>query len=253
MPAKTAQTFTRTLTTEITISDVPTCEQAVHVECMTEHPDGSVDTDEYILRRGALDTAIESGDVVTFLSQRPSWDDPNPLLARYDLIQRAMLDLPFMEIYDMLVYSAEQQAPLSVRSEDPAYVPVHLTSDHGLLLIDGSELNVPVEMELWGRYLDVDAIDAHVKGDPRVISYEVRLNTCGQNHGISGRYLGHLTVLLTEADREQLKAIDPQRALTPGRIGELVGRLDYDGAGDVLDIKQFERDLGDVDDDNGSW
>lgn len=242
MAASTTQTFTKTLTTTLEVTDIEHWPLAVLVEQITELSDGETQTVEYVIPRARLEAAIKSGDPIEYLTRRADYDVSLPDNAGYDLIPKDLLKLPHSDIYHAWVYESKDWPSLTERAKDPDYVPMFLSGwDHTIWNIVGKQIHAPVEVEVWGAYHDVHKVKAHVAGDPRVMHAEIQ-RTPYYNADIVGAESLVMVVNLPTEDLERLQnECNDGKPLHGGRIAELLGRGYDEGRGDLLGIEQFKR------------
>lgn len=257
MAASTTQTFTKTLTTTLEVTDLEHCPLAVMVEQLTELADGETQTSEYVIPRARMEAAIESGDPIEYLTRRADYDVSLPDNAGYDLIPKDLLKLAHSDIYHSWVYESKDWPSLTERAKDPDYVPMFLSGwDHTIWNIVGTQIHAPVEVEVWGSYHDVHKVKEHVAEDPRVLHAEIQ-RTPYYNVDIVGAESLVMVVNLPQEDLDRLsEQCNDGKPLHGGRIAELLGRS-YEGAkGDLLGIDQFkrpERERYEDDEDSGEY
>jgi hypothetical protein len=234
----TTQTFTRTLISGLAFTQLERHPGLVHLKITHEQTDGKVKAQECLVRQAVVDAAIDSGDPVAFvtglLESRLSGEVSDASL--YNLVPAAWLDQPFNET--LRAWGREELA-LHERAQLDGYVPLHMNFyDHTIWDMAGKQVAVPVQIELWESDLDLDAVGVHLADDERVIDYEIVRNPVGQNHDISGKRLGMLTVRLTDANIAQIAEISG-RSVSPDCIQSFVGNRRLSTDGDVLGLAPF--------------
>lgn len=91
------------------------------------------------------------------------------------------------KFYDNLEISLE-------KAEDSDYLLIHRSSwDHQVWGIDGKLIMVPLRLEIWGSQYHLKRLGEHLLKSSHFSEFEIKPNTCWQNHDISGRSLGYVT------------------------------------------------------------
>lgn len=168
---------------------------------------------EGLVRRVSIETFLEAGHNLVDVFVGPDEDDeplprPSlPLTALYWPVPKPMLEKAEgtrrgdPDLFDLI-------EGWQARLDQPDNVLIHKSGwDHSVWGIDGNEILMPIELEVWGTRFDLKQVELHLVGHPALVDFEIVKNPVYRNHEISGSHTGRLIVDPRKFDRSKLPEV----------------------------------------------
>lgn len=152
--------------------------------------------DGAVVRRGAVRRSVAEGLVKSGGNSVERWisyegQKSLPDNAMFWAVPSEALRRPEGRDNDLFDHVKDQGGHLN----DPDWTLIHKSGwDHQVWGVDGKRVLIPIAVDLWETRFDLKAVDAHLKGRPGVVSFEIRENPVPPNWEISGRHLGRLVL-----------------------------------------------------------